>query len=204
MDIDKALKLFNINDLMNEDKASIKKKYRKLMLKYHPDNCNGDERKAQDVSLAYEILGETLEKLTKYKAITQSQQLMTIVIPLNKLINLYDGKVETLKVADKIVDVDKKILKKNNALIIIEASIYHNGIAYSFSNIEPWNITDNYEVNCDIIVNDIFDEEEIIVKVGKNEKNIKMKSQSLKLVMKIEHNISVNVIINKKIKVDNS
>ena len=45
----------------NADVSEIKKKYRKLAIKYHPDRNSGDEnatKKFQEVTEAYEILGD--------------------------------------------------------------------------------------------------------------------------------------------------
>ena len=45
----------------NADVSEIKKKYRKLAIKYHPDRNSGDEnatKKFREVTEAYEILGE--------------------------------------------------------------------------------------------------------------------------------------------------
>ena len=44
----------------NADISEIKKKYRKLAMKYHPDRNSGDEnatKKFREVTEAYEVLG---------------------------------------------------------------------------------------------------------------------------------------------------
>jgi len=49
----------------NADAASIKKAYRKLSMKYHPDKNPGDkkaEEKFKDVAEAYDILTDTGKK----------------------------------------------------------------------------------------------------------------------------------------------
>lgn len=40
----------------------IKKAYRKMALKYHPDRSGGDENKFKEVSAAYEILSDPQKK----------------------------------------------------------------------------------------------------------------------------------------------
>jgi curved DNA-binding protein CbpA len=52
----------------NEDEVAIRKAYRKLALKYHPDKNPGDplaEAKFKEIAAAYEILGDS-EKRQKY------------------------------------------------------------------------------------------------------------------------------------------
>jgi hypothetical protein len=58
MDINKARKILNISE--EDDKAAIKKKYRRLMGQYHPDAVGSDRpehvRRAQELNEAYQIL----------------------------------------------------------------------------------------------------------------------------------------------------
>jgi DnaJ-class molecular chaperone len=46
----------------NASKAEIKKKYRTLSLKYHPDRPDGDEEKFKEINKAYSILNDSVEK----------------------------------------------------------------------------------------------------------------------------------------------
>ena len=66
---DKGRDLYKILELKKNAKADeIKKAYRKLTLKYHPDKNQGDDeakQKFHDVADAYEILSDT-EKRRKY------------------------------------------------------------------------------------------------------------------------------------------
>jgi DnaJ-class molecular chaperone len=59
----------NYYEILNIDKKStqdeIKKMYRKLSLKYHPDKSNGDSEKFKQINEAYQILGDT-EKRQRY------------------------------------------------------------------------------------------------------------------------------------------
>ena len=54
-------KLYNIlNVTKNSDENEIKKSYKKLAMKYHPDRNNGDknsETKFKEISYAYSIIG---------------------------------------------------------------------------------------------------------------------------------------------------
>ena len=51
--------ILEINETANIDE--IKKSYRKLALKYHPDKC-GDEEKFKEISNAYQVLSDPIQK----------------------------------------------------------------------------------------------------------------------------------------------
>lgn len=56
----KNLKVLGI-DIFTTDVKEIKKAYKILMLKYHPDRITGNEEKAKEVNTAYEELKRLLE-----------------------------------------------------------------------------------------------------------------------------------------------
>ena len=52
--------ILNIDENATNDE--IKKSFRKLSMKYHPDKNNGDDQKFKEINEAYEILGDTDER----------------------------------------------------------------------------------------------------------------------------------------------
>lgn len=64
MNLQKACCVFDIQNIAEEDKKSIKRRYKALMIKYHPDNC-GSDAKAKEIGEAYKIIVDSLENKTK-------------------------------------------------------------------------------------------------------------------------------------------
>lgn len=203
MSIEQALQLFEVNDISDIDKDQLKKKNRELNKKYHPDNAKtGNQEKFLLVKEAYDFLSDALEKIKQYKDLYKETKLETIVIPLSKLIDLYDGKVLSVGNSDGTMDLDKSTMMKNNTLILSDVSIEHNGLVTSFDNIQPWNVNDSYSIDCVIPVEKLGDSEKIKIKLYDKEMNIDMKYQSMKLKFTLPHSVKVEVNVSKKIIVE--
>jgi hypothetical protein len=200
MNLEKALELFSVEDISVETSDTIKKKYKKLMIKYHPDNCNGDDRKAKEVSLALDIIKEALDNIKKYNIVNTKQEKYTIIIPISKLINLYDGGTITVGTGENKRVFNSKDIQKYDAIIISDVSIIHNGLSKDFQSIQHWSISDNYIVNCEIFVEDITATEVVNIKVEDFSREIKFTSQSVSMRVPLKHNITVDVKITKKIR----
>ena len=52
--------ILNVDE--NADEGTIKKAYRKLQMKYHPDKKGGNSEKAKEVNEAYDCLGDKDKK----------------------------------------------------------------------------------------------------------------------------------------------
>ena len=52
--------ILNVEENATSDQ--IKKSFRKMSMKYHPDKNNGDDQKFKEINEAYEILGDTDER----------------------------------------------------------------------------------------------------------------------------------------------
>ena len=53
-------KILNIDK--NSSQEDIKKSFRKLSMKYHPDKNNGEDSKMKEITEAYNIIGDTNKK----------------------------------------------------------------------------------------------------------------------------------------------
>ena len=166
------------------------------MLKFHPDN-NGDSDKASESSSGYEVLKKTLKNIKEYQILeSRASENYNIIIPLNQLIKLYDG--EKIKINDKEFNI--KDIQRYGALIVLEASLLHNGLETQYNNIQRWQLKDRYSINCDIYVENLNDTENVSIKLNGVSKEIEISSQSMLMNFTFPYNITVQVIVNKKIR----
>lgn len=199
MNLEKSLELFSITDLTVETIDTLKKKYKKLMIKYHPDNCGGKDDKAKDIGVAFEVLGDAIENIRKYTAVNAVREEYTIIIPLSKLIQVYQGGTVTVGSGDNAKVFDRKDIQKYNTLIISEVSLTHNGQVLRFSNMQHWSISDKYVINCELMVENLNDRETVLIKLEDFEKEISFTSQAVSMVIPLSFNISVEIKVDKKL-----
>ena len=93
----------------NCSQKSIKKRYKKLALRFHPDKNGGDEEKFKSISLAYEVLSDK-EKREKYD-------------------NNYP--LEYFDLYSNSIDLFDKIIRKSD-IIFIESRINNNSLYNDF------------------------------------------------------------------------
>lgn len=202
MELQEALDLFEISDISSETEVTIKKKYKKLMIKYHPDNRNGDESKAKDIVTASELLKDVMNKLSTLRALNKVTPNVTIIIPINKLIDIYSGEFITMGNSKEKHIIGKKEIQKFTTYIISNVAITHDNVTKNYSNVQLWTIGDSYSIDCNIYVNDITQEESVKIALEDFEKEIRFKSQSIVMKVPLKYNVSVAVRITKKIITD--
>ena len=138
-------KILEIED-QSCSQEEIKKKYRKLSLKYHPDKTNGNklfEEKFKDISEAYEVLSnEDSRKIYDiqyvFRAIDLTEEDYSILLSYyNSIILSNEYKLFKLlynsipsQVKDEIYGYFKK---KNNEIVIAQKSIDITGLMEDYS-----------------------------------------------------------------------
>lgn len=205
MNIRESLDIFGILNINEVTEQSLKSIYKKLMIKYHPDNCNGDEDKAKDISTAYRIVKEAIKKIEVFEKVNGQSKVKRdiIVLSLDNLAQLYRDKELVFKHKINKDDVRRYTMRdivNNGALVLVEWSIKVNGVTNEYSSICAWNKDDKYQVNCDIYVEDINKECSILVNIANKEKMYNIKSQNIRLNLLLDPLIYVEVMINKKIR----
>lgn len=202
MTIKDAMNQFGITDISKENTESLKKKYKRLMIKYHPDNNNGDDKRAKDIVDANIMLCDMLKSLEMYKGNTKEQKSYNIVIPLSKLIDIYAGGYVEVSNDNETIRIYSKDIQKHSILLMVNATIIHNGIAKTFNIVQPWKISDEYEINCSIYVTNLCNSEKIKVIIEDKEVELEIESQSLRFRTSLHYNVNVSVIITKNIMVE--
>lgn len=214
MDLKKAMEIFNLQSLSGSNtEAEIKKRYRKLMLKYHPDVSGEESRQtAQDISLAYSILKKALKEDKKHpSANTNKVNKRKIILPVYNLVEIYKGNVITLCSGHDVLELSRGNMSDFDIAVETNVIIQHNNTELKFSSIETMRQDDCYVVNCEITVDEIANTEDVTIYTGKFDtntpnkinssitKSLGIKSQSLKIIFTLEYNIKIAVVITKKI-----
>lgn len=199
MKIKQALQIFKINSITEETSETLKKKFKRLMIKHHPDNNlhKKSDISPYDVQEAYQLLKEVLGMYEIVRIRERSQNKPTVLITLHDLIDIYSGKDVTRGESDKI---NKQNLSRFTPYIITTLDIQYNGLTTSEKSIQLKELEDKYEVMCNITVENITDEATVKIFIGDIEREITFKGASIRYIISFDFNIKVHVIINKIIK----
>lgn len=203
MNTQEAISIFNITDIFDEDTQSIKKRYKKLALEYHPDSKNGSTELMAKLNDAHKILNSTIKKVEQFNKINSRNQMNSILIPLESLIKIYSGEsVTAYSHGDKKVSktINRETLKNNNIIIGIDIGIENRGVLNVYNELQPLSEINNYTVNLDLFVDNIFDTENITIKILDYNKTIKVSSQSIRIKINMHDSVYVTLVIEKKLK----
>ena len=190
--------LFNITDINNEDSKSLRKKYKKLMKVYHPDNIRSNKRNditAVDINEAFNELLIIVKDIEILKRLEKAASLNTVLIDLNTLIDVLEGKEIKLVNGDICTYA---YINRNNTYVRVEISIEVNGLSTSFYSIQPYNKMNDYSIDVEIPVSDYKDT--VNIRTGKYNKNIDINinnSSIYRLIVKPYKDIKVALNIKK-------
>lgn len=196
MDAYEALKIFGLKDIRDTNSDLLKKKFKRLIKKYHPD-VGGNEEMATNINLAYELLRELISKLPSNYTVYRQERL-NIIIPIDELPKVYLGeKLEIGNNGAKII-IDKQSLMLYNIIILIKVLIEYKGRKFSFEALEILNIRDEYFIDCRIKDDGYLRSEKLVIKVGDKIKGINMVGNHLDLF------ISFGGLVKLKVRVSRS
>ncbi len=187
MNLNRACSILGITNINDEDLKSVKKKYRSLMKRHHPDNNTGDT-KAYDIGDAYNTVTEVLNKIGNISK--QGRYEYSIkVINLENIVSAY-----TENNSEKI-----RYLALENDFILIDTMTLLDGIWSNNTDIIKYNIYGRYNVNIKLYT-DNLDEKLIKIRVAGVEVDTVVVTAVKVIVVRINSSIEItyriNVIVN--------
>lgn len=211
MDVVKALGILNFNDIQSVDRETLKKSYRSLIRKNHPDLCQGDKKekdKAEEITKqlnkAYELLSNLLDEideLNRWENITKKVIIRTI-LPFQTLEDLYDNKPITLRSSNgESIQLNKGGLKAHNIMFLLECDIVNqcDGVVKHFSTIKPYNLSDEYLIDTQLqFTDDCYNSPSVTIKAYNKELNITLKNEVTKVKLAYKHRVFLIIQIEKK------
>lgn len=170
MELHEALEIFGFKDGEDIDSTELKKRYRKLALKNHPDH-GGDTDKFKDINEANSMLLNRLKIFEQIKRFKESQKVHAAIIGFKDYISLYSG--NTFKLSDGYI-LKKGNVKSNRIFIEIPYSIDISGYVIKSSTIVLYRIDDKYEIYVDVPDVDITQERDVKIQMLDKQMQFKM------------------------------
>lgn len=193
MNIKDAIKLFAIKDISAYDIKTLKKDYRRLMMKNHPD-LGGATAKAIQINESYAILKEFISNI-EMTSNCKSKKQQIIFISLQDLIDIYDGNEIVISYANENINVNKYNLRSYRVIVYINTEVVYNGFVHNYSKMCSLNSKDTYSVWNELLDINVFSEASINVKVLNKSIETTIQNNRMCFKFKLSHNIEVEVNI---------
>lgn len=191
MELHEALEIFGFKDGEDIDSTELKKRYRKLALKHHPDH-GGDTDKFKDINEANSMLLNRLKIFEQIKRFKESQKVHAAIIGLKDYISLYSG--NTFKLSDGYI-LKKGNVKSNRIFIEIPYSIDISGYVIKSSTIVLYRIDDKYEVYVDIPDVDITQERDVKIQMLDKQMQFKMVGYTMAINLNFYDLVRVRLVL---------
>lgn len=191
MELHEALEIFGFKDGEDIDSTELKKRYRKLAFKYHPDH-GGDTDKFKDINEANSMLLNRLKIFEQIKRFKESQKVHAAIISLKDYISLYNG--NTFKLSDGYV-LKKGNVKSNRIFIEIPYSIDISGYVIKSSTIVLYRIDDKYEIYVDIPDVDITQERDVKIQMLDKQMQFKMIGYTMAINLNFYDLVRVRLVL---------
>lgn len=179
-----AIRLFEIKKGTKINADVVKKKYRTLAKKWHPDVC-GDAEQYKKLQEAYEVINRYLDEI---KLLTKDEQ-EQLIIEISDLINIF-------KLGEVTVNgerITKGTLVKNKVFVIIPVNVKVNNMSYNYSFIKVRNIKDEYIV--DAMLEDVDLERDLDIQVTVFNKSINATMDSIRKDFKFNLDYIAQVVV---------
>ena len=202
MEINKALELFGFPTIFGLDEKEVRKKYRSLMKKNHPD-VGGSEEKAKLIIEANETILQKMEDLQKQKMISNANPgIRTVFIKFDSLINIFNGGSVEVRTDKESMTVNKNNINGFNVIVDIDAKVRTGGIDYHIGRLEPRTHSDNYSVTFKYSVTDLMESVDFeIFAYGKHVK-LPVSQPTIRLNLTFEHGIKMAVVLERQLVID--
>lgn len=191
MELHEALEIFGFKDGEDIDSTELKKRYRKLAFKYHPDH-GGDTDKFKDINEANSMLLNRLKIFEQIKRFKESQKVHAAIISLKDYISLYNG--NTFKLSDGYI-LKKGNVKSNRIFIEIPYSIDISGYVIKSSTIVLYRIDDKYEIYVDIPDVDITQERNVKIQMLDKQMQFKMIGYTMAINLNFYDLVRVRLVL---------
>ena len=201
MDIFEALKIFEYDTIVGLKETEIRKKYRRLMKKNHPD-VGGSEEKAKLIIEANTTILAKLEELQKQELCNSAPGIKTVFIKFDSLINIFNGGTVEVRADKESLIIGKNNINAFNVIIDTDIKIRMAGIDYQMGRLEPRTHSDNYSITFKYPVADLA--ESIFFEIFAYGKHVKLDvgQPTLRLNLTFEHGIKLTVILERQLVID--
>lgn len=193
MELHEALEIFGFKDGEDINSTELKKRYRKLALKNHPDH-GGDTDKFKDINEANSMILNRLKIFEQIKRFKESQKVHAAIISLKDYISLYNG--NTFKLSDGYI-LRKGNVKSNRIFIEIPYSIDISGYVIKSSTIVLYRIDDKYEIYVDIPDVDITQERDVKIQMLDKQMQFKMIGYTMAINLNFYDLVRVRLVLNR-------
>lgn len=190
MDISKAMQILKLNDFSYLNEENVKKNYRDLIRKNHPD-LGGNNDIAKEINEAHETLLNALNIIKTNNKVTKQS---TYIISFEDLIKIFKG--NTVKYGEK--DINIKNINRLNIVIDININVSFNEFNWEYNKFEIRKLDDKYSIQCKYKVANINDKvivnikaygKELTLDVSVMNQNINLDYNGIKLKIMLERQL---------------
>lgn len=165
MNLNEASKILCIDNVIECDEAVLKKSYRKLMRKNHPD-VGGSTQDAQLIIEAYNYVNQLRSEYSKQKLVNSVARTPTIVIGFEDLIDILNGGNVKLAESGEYANLNKSNIGRFNVLVLFNLTLIVDGNPTVVSKYIYRDALDNYSVQCKVYVKDTKVESTVTTDLG--------------------------------------